>query len=69
MYAASVEMMERYLLTRVLRHAQGNQSQAARMLGITRGSLRNKMRALRIQVGSTVQMDEMMRVPVGAEAN
>jgi DNA-binding NtrC family response regulator len=69
MYAASVEMMERYLLTRVLRHAQGNQSQAARMLGITRGSLRNKMRALRIQVGSTVQMDEVMRVPVGAEAN
>ncbi len=69
MYAASVEMMERYLLTRVLRHAQGNQSQAARMLGITRGSLRNKMRALRIQVGSTVQMDEMMRVPVGAEAD
>jgi two-component system nitrogen regulation response regulator GlnG len=69
MYAASVEMMERYLLTRVLRHAQGNQSQAARMLGITRGSLRNKMRALRIQVGSTVQMDEVMRVPVGAEAD
>jgi DNA-binding NtrC family response regulator len=69
MYATSVEMMERYLLTRVLRHAQGNQSQAARMLGITRGSLRNKMRALRIQVGSTVEMDEMMRVPVAVEAN
>ena len=58
MYAASVEMMERYLLTRVLRHAQGNQSQAARMLGITRGSLRNKMRSLRIQVGSTVQLED-----------
>ncbi len=58
MYAASVEMMERYLLTRVLRHAQGNQSQAARMLGITRGSLRNKMRALRIQVGNTVNVDD-----------
>ncbi len=58
MYAASLEMMERYLLTRVLRHAQGNQSQAARMLGITRGSLRNKMRLLRIQVGNTVSVDE-----------
>jgi DNA-binding NtrC family response regulator len=58
MYAASVEMMERYLLTRVLRQAQGNQSQAARMLGITRGSLRNKMRALRIQVGNTVNVDD-----------
>lgn len=69
MYAACVEMMERYLLTRVLRHAQGNQSQAARMLGITRGSLRNKMRALRIQVGSTVEMDDALRVPVAVEAN
>jgi DNA-binding NtrC family response regulator len=69
MYASSVEMMERYLLTRVLRHAQGNQSQAARMLGITRGSLRNKMRALRIQVGSTVEMDDALRVPVAVEAN
>jgi hypothetical protein len=28
------------------------------MLGITRGSLRNKMRALRIQVGNTVNVDE-----------
>lgn len=59
MYAASVEMMERYLLTRVLRHAQGNQSQAARMLGITRGSLRNKMRTLGIQIGNTVNLDEL----------
>src|SRR5580704_10597088 len=58
MYAASVEMMERYLLARVLQHAQGNQSQAARMLGITRGSLRNKMRALRIQVGNTIHVDD-----------
>jgi two-component system nitrogen regulation response regulator GlnG len=59
MYMASVEMMERYLLTRVLRHTRGNQSQAARMLGITRGSLRNKMRALHIQLGSTVKVDDL----------
>jgi two-component system nitrogen regulation response regulator GlnG len=59
MYAASVEMMERYLITRVLRHAHGNQSQAARMLGITRGSLRNKMRILGIQIGNTVNVDEL----------
>jgi two-component system nitrogen regulation response regulator GlnG len=58
MYAGCVERMERYLLTQVLRHAQGNQSQAARMLGITRGSLRNKMRALRILVGNTVKVDD-----------
>jgi DNA-binding NtrC family response regulator len=59
MYTASVEMMERYVLTRVLRHTRGNQSQAARMLGITRGSLRNKMRSLRIQLGSTVKVDDL----------
>jgi DNA-binding NtrC family response regulator len=59
MYASAVEMMERYLITRVLRHAQGNQSQAARMLGITRGSLRNKMRTLGIQIGNTVNVDEL----------
>jgi DNA-binding NtrC family response regulator len=59
MYAAGVEMMERYLISRVLRHAQGNQSQAARMLGITRGSLRNKMRILGIQIGNTVNVDQL----------
>jgi two-component system nitrogen regulation response regulator GlnG len=59
MYTASVEMMERYVLTRVLRHTRGNQSQAARMLGITRGSLRNKMRSLHIQLGSTVKVDDL----------
>jgi two-component system nitrogen regulation response regulator GlnG len=37
---------------------QGNQSQAARILGITRGSLRNKMRTLGIQIGNTVNVDE-----------
>jgi two-component system nitrogen regulation response regulator GlnG len=58
MYADAVEAMERYLLTRVLRHTQGNQSQAARMLGITRGSLRNKIRALRILLKSTVKLDD-----------
>jgi two-component system nitrogen regulation response regulator GlnG len=57
MYAASIEMMERYLLTRVLRHTDGNQSQAARMLGITRGSLRNKIRSLRIVLSSTVKLN------------
>jgi hypothetical protein len=39
------------------------------MLGITRGSLRNKMRTLGIQVGSTVELDHALRVPVAAEAN
>ena len=41
--------MERFLLTRVLRHTKGHQTQAAQILGVTRGSLRNKLRALGLQ--------------------
>jgi two-component system nitrogen regulation response regulator GlnG len=47
-------MMERYLLTRVLRETGGNQSLAAKILGITRGSLRNKIRALGLSIDHVV---------------
>ncbi len=43
LYAESLEFMERYLVTQVLRLCEGNQSKAARMLGITRGCLRSKV--------------------------
>ena len=52
-----VAVMERCVLARVLRQTQGNQSQAAAMLGITRGSLRNKIRALGITIARSVQSD------------
>ena len=42
LYAELLAQMERFLLTRVLMHTAGNQVQAARILGITRGSLRTK---------------------------
>ena len=48
-------MMERYLLTTVLTVAQGNQSEASRILGITRGSLRNKIRNLGIKIEHVVE--------------
>lgn len=57
-YVETLEMMERYVISRVLRHTEGNQSQAAKMLGITRGTLRNKIRTLRISLGTTVTLDE-----------
>ena len=41
--------MERSLLTRVLQHTGGHQTKAAELLGITRGSLRHKLRALGVQ--------------------
>lgn len=54
LYAESLSVMERSLLTRVLRHTEGNQVQAAKLLGITRGSLRTKIRTLGIQIGRSV---------------
>src|SRR4029450_11684897 len=57
LYAESLERMEREVLVRVLRHTGGNQLQAARILGITRGSLRTKSRALGITIARSVWAD------------
>jgi DNA-binding NtrC family response regulator len=59
LYAEALAHMERMLLTRVLRHTDGNQSKAAKLLGITRGSLRNKIRTLRITIDQVVGMEEV----------
>ena len=58
LHAETLEMVERYLLMRVLRETSGNQSVAAKMLGITRGSLRNKIRALHLSIGQVVSVEE-----------
>jgi two-component system nitrogen regulation response regulator GlnG len=58
LYAESLGVMERELLTRVLRHCEGNQVQAARILGITRGTLRTKIRTLRITIERSVWTDD-----------
>ncbi len=42
--------MERQLLTRVLHHTGGKQLQAAHILGITRSSVRHKLRVLGITI-------------------
>lgn len=57
LYAEALEFMERYLVTRVLRVCDGNQSKAARMLGITRGCLRSKVRALKVSIDTRVQVE------------
>ncbi|HJT78002.1 MAG TPA: sigma-54 dependent transcriptional regulator [Gemmataceae bacterium] len=54
LYEEALCRMERVLLTRVLQHTGGNQVQAARLLGITRGSLRNKIRELGITIARSV---------------
>src|SRR5262249_32452029 len=57
LYAEALAAMERALLTRVLDHTRGNQVQAAKILGITRGSLRTKIRMLGITIAHSVQSD------------
>jgi two-component system nitrogen regulation response regulator GlnG len=57
LYAEALRRLEGLLLTRVLRHTAGNQLQAAKVLGITRGSLRTKVRELGIRIDRTVRHD------------
>jgi DNA-binding NtrC family response regulator len=48
LYAEMLARIDRHILTRVLAHTHGNQLRAARILGLTRGKLRSKLRALGI---------------------
>lgn len=56
LYAEALAFMEERLLTEVLKRTGGNQSQAAHILGITRGSLRNKIKQLNITIGAVVNV-------------
>ncbi|TWT31314.1 Nitrogen assimilation regulatory protein [Posidoniimonas corsicana] len=56
LYAATLAAMEKQLLSRVLSHTGGNQSEASRILGITRGSLRNKIRSNGIVIGPDIKI-------------
>ena len=58
LYAETLAYVEQIMLTRVLRHTGANQSTAAKMLGITRGSLRNKIRTLGIRIDQVVNLTE-----------
>jgi two-component system nitrogen regulation response regulator GlnG len=50
LYSDFQALTDNHLLTEVLRHTGGNLSQAARLLGITRATLRTKLNALGIPV-------------------
>jgi two-component system response regulator AtoC len=58
LYAEALTLMECEVLVRVLRHTNGNQVQTARILGITRGSLRNKIKLLNISIERTIWSDD-----------
>ena len=53
-FAESVAMVEARVVKRVLTETEGNQSKAAAMLGITRGSLRNKIRTHGISISQVI---------------
>jgi two-component system nitrogen regulation response regulator GlnG len=58
LYDETLRRMEKLLLTKVLQHTNGNQVQAAKILGITRGSLRTKIRDLGIIIAKSVASNE-----------
>ncbi|QDT36088.1 sigma-54-dependent transcriptional regulator [Stratiformator vulcanicus] len=56
-YADAIAVAERIILTRVLQHTKGNQSEAARILGITRGKIRDRIAKFGITIGSSVEVE------------
>jgi two-component system nitrogen regulation response regulator GlnG len=58
MYSEVIAYAERYLLLRVLRETDGNQSKAATILGITRGKLRDRIATYDIRLESGVKIGE-----------
>jgi len=58
LYAEIHDHVDRLLLTMVLDYTGGNQRRAARMLGISRQTMRMKLRALGLQVTHSVEANE-----------
>jgi two-component system nitrogen regulation response regulator GlnG len=59
LHAESVAFVEEYMLRRLLSVTGGNQSRVAKILGITRGSVRTKIRALGIDLESYLPGSEL----------
>ncbi|QDU80030.1 Nitrogen assimilation regulatory protein [Polystyrenella longa] len=58
LYSETVEMMEKYLFTRVLKETGGNQTRAAEILGITRGKIRDRIAQFNISVDKTINIED-----------
>lgn len=68
LYSESVQLMERHVLSLVLQHTHGNQAQAARYLGITRGSLRTRLRSLGLVIDKQIDVRDDVDEPIGGAA-
>ena len=58
LYAETHDQVDRLLFTMTLGYTRGNQRDAARLLGISRQTMRVKMRALGIQVTHSVEAND-----------
>ncbi|QDU62001.1 Nitrogen regulation protein NR(I) [Planctomycetes bacterium Pan216] len=58
LYAEAVEALDAYVVSRVLQATNGNQSQTARILGITRGNLRKKIAIAGISIDRIISLEE-----------
>jgi two-component system nitrogen regulation response regulator GlnG len=58
LYAETHSQVDRLLLPLVLEYTQGNQHQAARLLGLARQTLRLKLRDLGLHVTRSVEAEE-----------
>lgn len=61
LYAEALAEMERSLLSQVLDAMKGNQARSARILGITRGNLRKKLRSLGLATATPKPVGDMPR--------
>ena len=58
LHAEAHRELDRLLLPRVLEYTNGNQHQAARLLGIARQTLRQRLRDLGLHVARSIEADE-----------
>jgi two-component system nitrogen regulation response regulator GlnG len=58
LYGETHLQVDRILLPRVLEYTRGNQQQAARLLGISRDTLRRRLRELGLQITRQLETDE-----------
>ena len=58
LYSEARDYVDRFLLTAVLERTSGNARVAAQVLGISRQTLRTKLRALGISVGHSIEFED-----------
>ena len=57
LYRLALDQFDRLLITRAMQQTSGNQGQAAEILGISRPTLRAKLRGLKLSVQKSIAAD------------